>query len=129
MSAATIPADPTPRLVRIIVDGTATPLGLSSDLLRVQYAGGVLLVDPEVDGVEVEDRTAPRTWTDGDVVQHPTAGWTLTRDHGSWCHSRATVARDYWTDAMVTDHVDGASGEAPGWDGPLVVLRYQAGEQ
>jgi hypothetical protein len=123
MTTTTIPADPTPTHVRITVEGTARPFG-TGDLLRVEYDSGVLLIDPEVDSVDVEYLPEPRMWADGDVVQHATAGWTLTRMRSSWVSSNPKAPRDHWTDELVTKHL---TDRGNGWD-HLRVLRYQAGE-
>lgn len=111
------------RPVRVTIDGTA--YSPTEGTLIVRYADGGKLFLPETErpGLTIEDRVPERTWTDGDVVQNSTHGWTLTRHGGQWISSMPGAGP--WEEAAVTQAV---TFPAPGYP-CLQVLRYQAGEQ
>lgn len=50
----------------------------------MEAGGRTVLVDTRDAGVEVETVPAPITWSDGDLVEHTTAGWIGWRESGNW---------------------------------------------
>jgi hypothetical protein len=110
------------RPVRVTIEGEAySPAG--GVLIVVRKDGGKIVFPSAAAGVTVEDIVPPRVWTDGDVVQHSTDTWTLTRERGQWLSTRQPDQPDYWTDDMVTKAL---RDNRNGW-GRLVALRYQHG--
>lgn len=118
-------ATPT-RNVRVTVEGTARAVKHDSRYLYVQHGQHSFLLNAEAEGVTVEDIVPEHAWTDGDVVQHPEALWTLTRIRGQWVSSNPATPSGHWSDKSVSAHI-GPRGEAPGWGGPLQVLKCRAG--
>lgn len=122
---STLPTE-TDQRVRVTIEGHARIVSRDGNALRVAADGdgGVILLDTRSPGVTVEHVAEPWTWTDGDVVQQETAGWTLTRFRGDWVSSRLGWEKrvGYWTDELVSRHM---VDEGNGW-GRLVPLRCQA---
>lgn len=109
--------------VRVTLDGELTRTSETRGVLT--YEGGApLVLRTDSPALAIEDMAPIRTWTDGDVVQQEQEGWTLTRHHGTWVSSHAGVKPGYWTDDMVSAHLEDLCN---GW-GRFVVLRYQAAE-
>lgn len=99
MSAAT-----KARRVRVVLEGTATEVRHSPDLLRlVRQDGGVVLIPTDSPGVEVV--RLPDPWTDQDAVLRGECVWT--RIDGRWVTPGLALSS---TDANVDDDV--AEGRA-----------------
>lgn len=115
----------TDRRVRVTILGYAHELNRASHLqgvMRVVPDGNrrtVLLVDPSMEGVHVEDLPRERMWQEGDVVAGDAAVYVRGAD-GTWKGTTTTGIAVTWTDEQVTEATAQVS------DG-LEVLRYQAG--
>lgn len=112
------------RRVRVIVEGEAHDVSNKCGILRIDLPvdgetghPAVVMVNPEWEGVTVEDVAPSYNWQDGDVVQYVAgaAGQVWCRDGGRWiCPTESGTRTDGW-----------ASSRAH--TGVVRVLRYQAG--
>lgn len=107
------------RRVRVVVEGMAHGVSDKCGVLRIDLPADengvpVVMVNPEWEGVTVEDVAPSYNWQDGDAVQGIYANGVWYRDGGMWRLEGGGGRTDGW----VTERVKGNT---------MRVLRYQAG--